>query len=154
MEAAEERPLAATTAAPIPVAAAIARPTATDPSRVAADRPSGEILEGPATGLVPIRAARRRRAPTSLPVLTRQEEGRPVVIGRHVVATEAVLGRQEPTLGLGVAQGLLVGPRRPGVVPRQVGPVVPATGKAAAIAGATRATTEVGIRPAKTGPIP
>lgn len=92
MEAAQERPLAATAATPIPMASTVVEPTATDPGRVATDRPPGEVLEGPATELVPVRAARRRRAPTSLSVLTRQEEGRPVVVGRDVVATETVLG--------------------------------------------------------------
>lgn len=148
MQATQGRPLAAATPAPLPVATAIVRATATDPGRVATNRPSFQVPEGAVTGLVPVLPGRRRRAPAALPVLARQTKRQAVLVGRHVVPPTTFLGRQGPALRQGEAQGLVVVPRRPGMVRRQVGPSIPTTVEVQAITGPTRAATEVGIRAA------
>lgn len=151
VQATQGRPLAAATAAPLPVAATVVRATATDPSRVATDRATVQVPEGAVTGLVPVLPGRRRRAPSPLPFLARQEEGQALLIGRHVVAPTPLLGRQGPTLGQSETQGLVVVPGRPSVVRRQVGPPVPAPVKVQPVTGPAGTATEVGIRAAPAG---
>lgn len=153
VEAAERRPVEATAEAPSALVPTGLRPTAADPASVATKGPVRQVLVRTVTRQIPVLPGGRRRPAAPRAFLARKRRRPLALVGRHVMPTAAA-GRRGPSLRLSVAQGRGLVAKRARVgtwqgQPRKAAPVEPK-----AVAAPVGPTTEVGIRPAASRPIP